>query len=780
MYNKSIKTLELDKILNKLSGYAVSDNAKEHAKNLIPSNDIETVKKKLLETTEMVKIIVNKGPIPFKAIYPIDEYLEMAKIQMILKMPDLLRICHNLTEANMAKNYIENYEEDLKSLKYFTSMITPLSNIIKEINRCIISENEMADDASEKLFSIRGRKKILKLRIRQKLEKIVSSPSYSKLLQDAIITTRDGRFVVPVKSEYKQNFEGIVHDMSSSGATLFIEPMSVVNMNNEISELNSEEEKEIEKILYDLTILIMENKDDISNNIKMLHYLDFINAKGILSYNINAIEPKINDQKVIYLRNARHPLLDREKAVPLNLMMGKEFTSLIITGPNTGGKTVALKTVGLLSLMIKMGLHIPAEYGSSLYIFDNIYADIGDEQSISQNLSTFSSHMTNIVNILESATENSLAIFDELGAGTDPLEGAGLAKAILDYLKEKNIMTLSSTHYSELKNYAMIEEKVENASMEFDVETLSPTYKLTVGIPGKSNAFEISRKLGLDEKIIKNAKFYMNKEDIHIEDLIKKLQEERNIYERKNEEISRLEEENLLENARLKNLVSQMRKNKEKRVEEAKYKARQIVKQAKYQTEALINEINELKRKSNISDRDIQNLRDKERGLENKYVNNNKVSLKVAENKKIKNVKIGDTVFVPSFNQNAKVINIDRNDIIVQMGNMTINLKKKNLAMPIKEEKASTTGTSSVKIRDKKISPNIDLRGMTLDEALNELDKYIDDALLSGLSEFTIIHGMGTYVLKNGIREYLRKHSHVKKYEDDLPSLGGATNVILK
>lgn len=777
---KSLKTLEFDKILSKLKTHCVSDTCKDYIENLTPTDDVNEIKKLLEETSEMSKIIAKKSPIPFSSIYPINKYLEMAKIQVVLKMPDFIRICRNLTQANMAKNFILKFEEDdTVSLRKYTSKITSLTGLIKEINRCIISDEEMADDASDNLFSIRRRKKTLNLRIKQQLDKIVSSPSYAKILQDSIITTRDGRYVVPIKQEYRANFPGVVHDRSSSGATLFIEPMSVVNMNNEISVLNSEEQTEMEKILKDLTSYVSEYSSEIRQNMDILFKLDFINAKGILSEEMQAVEPKINDEKIIYLRNARHPLIDKNKVVPLTLKIGDEFISLIITGPNTGGKTVALKTVGLLSLMMQSGLHIPADYGSSLYIFDKIYADIGDEQSISQNLSTFSSHMTNIVEILDSATSNSLTIFDELGAGTDPLEGAGLAKAILEYLRKKDIITLSSTHYSELKNYAMIEDRVENASMEFDVETLSPTYKLTVGIPGKSNAFEISKKLGLGDDIIDRAKYFMNKEDIKTEDLIAKLQEERNIYEKKNEELSKIQEDNLLESRRLKNLINQQRKVKDKKIEEAKYKAKTIVKQAEYQTDLLINEINELKRKSMITDRDIQNIRDGQRELAEKYGFNEKIGLKKVETRPIKDVKVGDIVFVPSFNKNAKVIEIEKNDIMVQMGNLSINVKRDNISEKIEDEDKSKVTTTKVSIKDKMLSPKIDLRGMTLDEALRELDKYIDDASLSGLSEFTIIHGMGTYVLKNGVRDYLKKHKQVKKYEDDPPSLGGATNVTL-
>lgn len=781
MESKTLKTIEFDKILQILAEFTSSQNAKTYALTLTPSSDINRIKSLQNETSQMAKVIVQKGPIPFSTIYDIRAFVKMAQKQMILKIKDLLKVSKSLHQSQIAKSYIEKFE-DVPSLTYFTQNIVDLRCVTGEIDRCIISEDEIADDATEKLRSIRRRKKTLNEKIKTHLEKIVSSPHYASILQDSIITTRNSRYVVPIKSEHRASFDGIIHDSSSSGATLFIEPTAIVNMNNTITTLSKEEEEEIEQILKNLTAMIEENSEEIIVNMEMTEKLDFINAKAILSSRMNALEPKINKEKRIYLRKARHPLIPSSDVVPLTIKIGEDYKVLVITGPNTGGKTVALKTVSLLSAMFQSGLHLPCEYGSDMCVFDNIFADIGDEQSISQNLSTFSSHMTNIVAILKEATPYSLVVFDELGAGTDPLEGAALAQSILEYLRSLNTMTLASTHYSELKNYALTTDGVENASMEFDVDTLSPTYKMVIGIPGKSNAFEISRKLGLKDKIIDKAKDYLNKSDIKMEDILAKLQQERKTYEEKMENIEKIEQENIIENTRLKNLIKRHQEKKDKEIQNAKNRAKSIVKNAKEQSDILIREISKLRENMiNANDKDIQNLRDRARTLEDRYSSSLKVSLKKTDTYlPLADIKVGDTVYVPSFSQNATIVSIDKKDIKVKIGNLTINVKKDNIAAPKKEKNKAYVSTSKVSIKDKEISPQIDLRGKDLESALLDLDKYIDDAVLFGLGQVTIVHGMGTYTLKNGIIEYLKKHKNVHKFEDDPVSKGGATVVEFK
>ncbi|MGL5694932.1 MAG: endonuclease MutS2, partial [Peptostreptococcaceae bacterium] len=617
--------------------------------------------------------------------------------------------------------------------------------------------------------------------IRSKLNSIITSSTYQKYLQDAIISLRGDRFVVPVKAEYRSNVSGIIHDQSSSGATLFIEPMSIVDMNNELRQLRLQEQEEIEKILAELSAVVGEIAHDIISNQEILGKLDFAFAKGKLSISMRAVEPELNEDKYINIKGGRHPLLDPNIVVANDIYLGRGFHTLLITGPNTGGKTVTIKTVGLFALMTQSGLHIPANFGSSMCIYDNIFADIGDEQSIEHSLSTFSSHMTNIVSILKDVTEDSLVIFDELGAGTDPEEGASLAIAILEDVKMAGAKCIATTHYSELKNYALTKEGVENAAVEFDVESLSPTYRLLMGIPGKSNAFEISKKLGLSEYIISRAKELIDDSKIELEDVLQEAEkgrlkaiEEKEKAQSLREEIERVKQEH---DERLSKIISQ----KDKMIEQAKSEAFRITRGAKEEVDNIIKELRAMESEmaSKEKNRKIEALR--------KELTNSMGALqptvesmiipKVAT-KEIKNLKSGDEVKVITLNQNGSVVSVDerKKEAVVQIGIMKMTLPFKSLQRAKADAKTTVTKQTRKIIKSKsgKVKSEVDLRGMTLEEAIMEVDKYLDDACVAGLEYVTIIHGIGTGVLKSGLQDVLKKNKHVKTQRPGEYGEGGA------
>jgi DNA mismatch repair protein MutS2 len=607
--------------------------------------------------------------------------------------------------------------------------------------------------------------------IRDKLNSIISSSNNKKYLQDSIVTIREGRYVVPVKQENRGNFPGLVHDQSSSGATLFVEPMAVVELNNELKELKIEEQHEIERILIELTNMIRERTNEIRNNQKILQRLDFIFAKGKIAVNMDGTKPILNDRGYINIKKGRHPLLDKKKVVPIDIYIGDDFRTLVITGPNTGGKTVTLKTVGLLCLMAQSGLHIPADHNSEVGVFNKIFADIGDEQSIEQNLSTFSSHMTNIVEILKNVEEKNLVLFDELGAGTDPVEGAALAMSILDYLYNIKVRTIATTHYSQLKIYALTKEGVENASMEFDVETLSPTYKLSIGIPGKSNAFEISKRLGLMDYIISHAQTLISKENVDFEDVLKTMDQDRKRIEENKLETERLK----IEIERLKEELTDEKERtqeaKEKIIYKAKEEARNILRNAKEESDLIVSNLrnisNEIERERNIK---IQEAQDKLKSKLNETEKDLSIKLlDVKSSNPPKNLKVGESVEILSLNQSGIVVSLpdDNGNLQVQVGIMKINVPVSSLRR-IKEndsQKRTAVMTKNIlKFKTQDIKNEIDLRGETLDEALLDLDKYLDDVYISGLKEIYIIHGKGTGVLRSGISDLLKSHKHVKSY----------------
>ena len=774
MDNKSFRVLEFDKIIEALKTKASSSLGLNKIEKLEPSSDFEEVKYRLRETTEAQSILIKRGHINLGGIHDILDKVKRAEIGASLDPGSLLMVADTLRAARVLSNSLsgDGEEEDF-NYPIIQSLATSLyihREIEDAIYNAIVSEIEIADSASSTLRDIRRKIVQKNQSIRSKLNTIISSATYQKYLQDSIISMRGDRFVVPVKAEYRSVVAGIVHDQSSSGATLFIEPMSIVEMNNELRKLKLDEQEEIERILAELSKMIGEIAREIISNQEILEKIDFIFAKGKLSLEMKGIDPKLNKDKSFVIKNGRHPLLDPKKVVANTIYLGDEFHTLVITGPNTGGKTVTIKTVGLFALMTQSGLHIPADFGSSMCVYDNIFADIGDEQSIEQSLSTFSSHMTRIVSILDKVTEDSLVIFDELGAGTDPVEGAALAIAILEDVRMAGAKCIATTHYSELKNYALTKKGVENAAVEFDVETLSPTYRLLIGVPGKSNAFEISKKLGLSEFVINRAKEFINTENIELEDLLQNVEKNRIKAEEDRAEAEKLKTEiQMIRDAEAEKL-EKLTNQKEKMMERARSEAFSITRQAKEEVDEIIKRLRELEqeRASKEKNRQIEQLR--------KELTDSMGSLqptvksmivpKVAS-KEIKNLKAGEDVKVITLNQEGTVVSADdkKKEAVVQIGIMKMTLPYKSLQRIKNQQQATVTKKtrSVIKAKSGRVKGEVDLRGMNLEEATLELEKYLDDATVAGLEQVTVIHGVGTGVLKTGLQDVLKKNKHVKK-----------------
>lgn len=774
MDNKSFKVLEFDKIIEILKTKASSSLGLHKIENLEPSSDFEEVQYRLQETTEAQSILIKRGHVNLGGIHDVLDKVKRAEIGASLDPGSLLMVADTLRAARVLSNSLsgDGEEEDF-NYPIIQSLATSLyihREIEDAVYNAIVSEIEIADSASHTLRDIRRKIVQKNQSIRSKLNTIISSATYQKYLQDSIISMRGDRFVVPVKAEYRSVVAGIVHDQSSSGATLFIEPMSIVEMNNELRKLKLDEQEEIERILAELSKMIGEIAREIISNQEILEKIDFIFAKGKLSLEMKGIDPKLNKDKSFVIKNGRHPLLDPKKVVANTIYLGDEFHTLVITGPNTGGKTVTIKTVGLFALMTQSGLHIPADFGSSMCVYDNIFADIGDEQSIEQSLSTFSSHMTRIVSILEKVTEDSLVIFDELGAGTDPVEGAALAIAILEDVRMAGAKCIATTHYSELKNYALTKKGVENAAVEFDVETLSPTYRLLIGVPGKSNAFEISKKLGLSEFVINRAKEFINTENIELEDLLQNVEKNRIKAEEDRAEAEKLKTEiQMIRDAEAEKL-EKLTNQKEKMMERARSEAFSITRQAKEEVDEIIKRLRELEqeRASKEKNRQIEQLR--------KELTDSMGSLqptvksmivpKVAS-KEIKNLKAGEDVKVITLNQEGTVVSADdkKKEAVVQIGIMKMTLPYKSLQKIKNQQQATVTKKtrSVIKAKSGRVKGEVDLRGMNLEEATLELEKYLDDATVAGLEQVTVIHGVGTGVLKTGLQDVLKKNKHVKK-----------------
>lgn len=783
MNDKTFRVLEYDKIVEKLTGKAESELGKKMAKAIRPSISLDEVEYLQRETKEALDLIIKNGNPPLFGIFDISHELKMAEIGGTLNPGSLLKVSDSLRVSRSLKKYMKELKEEETTkfpiLQGLISSLRVLKSIEDEINNAIVNENEISDNASSTLRNIRRQIINKNESIRNRLNSIISSPKYRKFLQDSIVTMREGRYVVPIKQENKAYFPGLVHDQSSSGATLFVEPMAVVELNNELRELEIKEREEIERILKELSALVAEEAENIRNNQNILQRLDFIFAKGKLALEMDGTKPLLNKDGYIDIKKARHPLLDPEEVVPIDIYLGKNFNTLVITGPNTGGKTVTLKTVGLLTLMAQSGIHIPADFNSQMGVFDLVFADIGDEQSIEQSLSTFSSHMTNIVDILDKVEENSLVLFDELGAGTDPTEGAALAMSILDHLLKLNIRTIATTHYSQLKIYALTTDGVRNASVEFDVETLSPTYRLLIGVPGKSNAFEISKRLGLQGYIIEYAKTLVSKENVEFEDVLQAIDKDRKIIEENRFEAERLKGEVEKLKEELTKEKEKTKAEREKIITRAKEEARSILRIAKEESDQIVSQLREIS--SEIEKDRNKKIHEAQEKLKSSL---DQVESSLAQNvlnvksKKIpKNLKIGETVEVLSLNQIGNVIELpdENGNVQVQVGIMKVNVHISTLrrAEELETEKTYTSTKKIIKSKSSTIKNEIDLRGNTLDEALLDLDKYIDDAYIAGLKEAYIIHGKGTGVLREGIKSYVKGHKHVKAFRSGKYGEGG-------
>ncbi|MDO5690486.1 MAG: endonuclease MutS2 [Tissierellia bacterium] len=781
MNERSIRVLEYEKIIKMLANSAQSEIGRKKCMNLKPINTVLEVERLQEQTEEGQRLIIRSGSPPLYGLYDLVEELGFAVKGGVLHPQALLRIADSLRGVRALKKYLDLKEED-ESFGNISSMISGLymnQGIEDRIGRAIVSEEEIADDASPELRTIRISLRRKNDDIKTKLNGIINSKSAQTVLQEPIITIRGGRYVVPVRSEYRSRFAGVVHDQSGSGATVFIEPMSVVQLNNEIRVLESREQEEITRILRELTGYVAEHHDALVANQEILSELDFIFARGRLALEMQGTRPILNEEGRIHLKKAKHPLLNVAVKVPIDIRLGEEFTTLVITGPNTGGKTVTLKTVGLLTLMALSGLHIPAETGSQIAIFDDIYSDIGDEQSIEQSLSTFSSHMTNIVSILELMQPNSLVLLDELGAGTDPTEGAALAMAILEKLRRWRIRTIATTHYSQLKLYALSTEGVQNASVEFDVDTLSPTYRLLIGVPGKSNAFEISRRLGLEESLIGEAKELLSRENIEFEDVLTSIERDRRVIEEKSAQIRLLEDELAKRKEKLDREIEKNRNLRSDAIEESKRSAQKILEEARAYAQDIIKEVNRAKTgRDNVDNRELHRLSDSLREKLKDYETQDPFSKGVKTKTSVEDLKLGDEVELVALGQRGQVVELPdaKGNLILQIGILKVNSNVNQIRLVESQVKEKSKGSIKNIYKEKskqQIEREIDLRGQNIEEAIRELDKFIDDASLMGLEELRIIHGKGTGVLREGVRKYLKKHRQIGKMRFGEFSEGG-------
>jgi hypothetical protein len=781
MNEKTYKALEYGKIVEMLQNEACSDITREKIKKLKPEVDRRDVEELQDETCEATQAILAKGNIPLGNFYDLSDMVSLACKGGVLSMGELLQVYYNLCIAREVSDYFDEEIKNVAKIKALADLICIFPALEKDIDRCIVSETEMADNASHELKSLRRSIQRQNETIRTKLAQIVSKSENKSVLQDSLVTMRHGRYVIPVKQEHKSKVTGIVHDQSQTGATLFIEPQIIVNLNNELSELKLAEEKEVHRILDMLTRAVAAQSRIILNNQELLGKLDFIFARARLGIAMGAFSPKISDG-YIEVRKARHPLLDAKKVVPIDITIDKRTKALIITGPNTGGKTVTLKTLGLFCLMFQSGLQIPAEEGSSLPVFTRIFADIGDEQSIEQSLSTFSSHMTNIVAIMKDADENSLVLFDELGAGTDPQEGASLAIAILEEIMQKGAMCLATTHYTELKKFAIETAGVQNASMEFNIETLSPTYHLILGLPGKSNAFEISRKLGLEEAIIGRARTLLTSGELEFENVLQSIEEDRKAAQEQREEALLIGLAMKKKQEELDAAKAKFEARKEKLIENAKQEALKIIHEAEECRADVQAKLKDLDLMDSMAERNARLLESK-RQLENakgRY----REKIAVPENYKpvtADMLKVGDLVKVLSLGQNGTILSLPdgKGEISVQVGNLKVNVALKNIMLLSQgtkkqpEKLPKTKYASLYKDKARNVSLSINVRGKMLEEALGEVDKYIDDAFMAKLEKVTIIHGRGEGILRRGIQEMLSKNKHIKEFRDGHFNEGG-------
>ena len=776
MNPKALKTLEYNKIIDKLTEFAGSALAKEMCRNLQPSTDLYEIQALQKETSDALSRIYQKGAVSFRGVRDIRGSIKRLEIGAIIGINELLSICSLLDVCSKVKAYSRNdrdpdFEDSLEAMFQALQPLTPVSS---EIRRCIASEEELNDDASPALFKIRRSMRQINDKVHAQLQTMVNG-SARTYLQDAVVTMRNGRYCIPVKAEHRGQIPGMIHDQSSTGSTLFVEPMAVIKLNNDLRELELKEEKEIEMILATLSARCGEETEALRDDLDLLTKLDFIFARAQLSRSMNGTQPDFNEEGRILIKKGRHPLLDKKKVVPIDIQLGKDFELLIITGPNTGGKTVSLKTVGLFTLMGQAGLHIPAFDHSELSVFHEVFADIGDEQSIEQSLSTFSAHMTNTVSILKEADDRSLVLFDELGAGTDPTEGAALAIAILSNLHRRGSRVMATTHYSELKVFALSTPGVENGCCEFDVETLRPTYRLLIGVPGKSNAFAISQKLGLSQDIIEEAKTHLTKQDEDFEDLLADLEQKRVTIEQERDQINSYKEEIRELKQRLESKQEKLDLSRDKILREANEQARNILQEVKDYADTTIRNFQKYGKAAGVSAKDMEKergkLREKMSTVDKKLSAKNAAPKKSHKQLTAKDLHIGDSIKVLSLNLKGTVSTLPdaKGNLFVQMGILRSQVNIRDLEKL--DDTGSTGGnfskTGSGKIKMSKsasVSTEINLLGKTVDEAIMELDKYLDDAYIAHLPSVRIVHGKGTGALRKGVHNYLRRQKHVKSY----------------
>ena len=798
MEEKVLKKLEFDKIREMLADRAASAMGKELCRALVPSTDLWEIKRMLQETDEAFSLLMRYGDPSFGGLRDIRPILQRSAVQGLLSMGELLEVADTLRTVRRIKDYGIHKDQDAPVLPMLDPMfggLVPYTELQKEIERCIISEDAMDDHASEKLFSIRKEIQTAQSRIRSELNRLIYSSSYKDMLQDSVVAMRGGRFCLPVKAEFRSSIKGLVHDQSSSGSTVFVEPMVVVNLNNQVTDLLLSEQQEIERILRAFSDKVYQYQKDLEDDLALMSRLDYIFAKAKIALSMNAVKPTFTEEVRIDLPAARHPLIDPKKVVPIHVMLGGSFTTLVITGPNTGGKTVTLKTLGLLTLMGQAGLFIPASSRSVLTVVENVFADIGDEQSIEQSLSTFSSHMVNIVEIFKKVTPRSLVLFDELGAGTDPVEGAALAHAILESLRVQHILTAATTHYSELKIYALDTEGVENASCEFDVETLQPTYRLLIGVPGKSNAFAIAARLGMSEGVINQAKEYLEGNDIRFEEMMTDLELRRKQTEQEQHRVEELRREAEQLEAKARQQQEELDRRQEKILQKAREEAHEILTKAKAEADETIQSMNKaIRHGANVDMRALEESRAKLR----KGASEMEKDMAAAADKRRTHVdesllRKGTKVHLATLNTDAVILDgPDRGSVTVQAGILQMKVRTADISAIVEEDRKKPQAEKSVS-QDKgvragsfgkaqTISASVDLRGMNTEEALSTVDKYLDDAYLAGLEKVTIIHGKGTGVLRREVQKYLKRRPQVHTFR--LGSFGegdaGVTIVELK
>lgn len=786
MNQKALRVLEYQKIIDMLAAECCSKLTREKALKLLPMSDTFDINDALQDTDEAVVVLLKKGTPPLGNFYDISGPVHLASLESTLSMKQLLEVAYNLHSARRTAEYLSSDLPELPRIDGLASAISVLKTLEEEITRDIISEDEMADSASPELKRLR--KSILRQNeeIKIKIQKIVGAGENKAFLQDAIVTMRQGRYVIPVKQEHKAKISGIVHDQSASGATLFVEPQAIVNMNNELRELELAEQAEVQRILSELSKAVGREELKIKANQEILTKLDFMFAKARLAANMNGFKPEINSEGIVDIKKARHPLLDKKKAVPINIAIGGKYKTLVVTGPNTGGKTVTLKTVGLLCLMAQSGLFIPTAEGTRLPVFREIYADIGDEQSIEQSLSTFSAHMTNIVSIVESSTMDCLVLLDELGAGTDPTEGAALAISILNHLYNKGAMTIATTHYTELKKFALSTKGVQNASMEFDVETLSPTYRLIIGVPGKSNAFEISQKLGLADKIIDHARRFIEEGDVAFEDVITSIEDDRKRAENAAAEAESLRDQLAKQKQHMEKLEIRFEKEKREILEQAQDEARALVEDARKEIAQLQKEISDT-----ITDVDVKaKIEEGKRKLAEKRKEFVRQEEKIENSEKPnpEDIKEGIRVNVLSLGEKGSVLSLpdSKGDMMVQIGSLKMKVNIENVTL-VKEnvtekQREKTKYSRMFAAKSLSVPTSVNVIGKNLDEATDIVEKYIDDAFMAGLETVTVIHGRGAGILREGLAKVLKKNKHVQSIRKGGYHEGGdgATIVTIK